>query len=202
MPYLGQQRVLLPGVQSSDLTSGKVTSGSKKDRTPEGAFDAIATITLSGVAQSITFSNIPQGYRNLEIRYRSRGTYGSYYPGIQMTTNLGTISARHYMYWDGSAKGSGYATGGNVYYLGSHPGANVESDIYSASIVRVLDYSSLTKNKVFKSFGGAMDNASAEGGIFSGILVSTSPITSLTFQEGDTNYKLAAGSTWSLYGEK
>jgi hypothetical protein len=184
------------------MNSGKVVAGLGKEKALEGAFDAIATLTLTGDAQSITFSNIPQGYRNLEIRYRSRGTYGSYYPGIQMTTNLGTISARHYMYWDGSNKGSGYASGGNVYYLGSHPGTSVEANIWSASIVRVLDYSSTTKNKVFKSFGGAMDNASAEGGVFSGILVSTSPITSLTFQEGDTNYKLASGSTFSLYGEK
>ena len=69
------KRLTGTGIQSRNAKSSKVWDGESS----MGAFESIATAVVdSSGASSITFSNIPQTYKNLQIRYiaRNQGSSG------------------------------------------------------------------------------------------------------------------------------
>jgi hypothetical protein len=213
MPYLGQQRVLLPGVQSSDLTTGKVKSGRGKDALAEGGMDAIATFVVpSGGLASITFAGIPSGYRSIEIRTAAKSSRTDA-PYSFINGRVNGDSSSNYSVHEFFADGRPYVTVGGYAsqtsfevapLAGSYSGM---TGMYSVSITRISDYDSTTKAKTIFSKGGytsntvKISNIGGYVGYLSAAWLNTSaPISTITFY--DTSGSFVENSHFALYGIK
>ena len=159
----------------------------------------IASTTL-GSAGSISFSSIPQTFTHLQARLfvREASTSGS--SGITWWWNSqpSGIGAYHILQGDGgSAISTGSSSTSNLVCNGI-PGTSATSGIYSCFIIDILDYTNTNKYKTTKIMGGYDANGSGVVGFQSGLIQSTSAVSSLYFQSYYGN--LAAGSRIDLYG--
>tara|TARA_R110002126_G_scaffold266557_3_gene409756 strand:+ start:3247 stop:3837 length:591 start_codon:yes stop_codon:yes gene_type:complete len=174
---------------------------------PYGAFDSLATVTLSATTASITFAGIPSGYKHLQIRAMMlTNTTGVDAPYLRYNENSAANYTLHTLLGEGiSARAQGIInmTGINIGgfwngTIGSFP---------SVSIIDVLDYSSVNKYKTTRAFAG-QDNNSTLGsvGISSGLWrgstgSSTEAIHSITiYNSGSTTF--STNSSFALYGVK
>jgi hypothetical protein len=165
---------------------------------PEGAYDSLATITVSGQPlSSIIFNGIPSGYKHLQIRATQLNSTTAT-TNLRVNADSGSNYSRHYLYGGGSsatgAAGSASQTSIGVLYN--------ESTTYPAvSVIDILDYSSITKNKTVRSLMGWDSNGAGYVFFYSGSWMNSSAaITSLTFTpDGGT---LNQYSSFALYGVK
>jgi len=172
-----------------------------------GAYDALATITVpSGGASSITFSAIPQtGYSHLQVRVSARTSDSSNgnYLWIRMNGDSGNTYSWHTLEGYGSGTPSAGASSTTNYgWVGYIPGTNVNSNVFGAEIIDILDYANVNKFKTTRALGG--DDGNGLGGILFGSSSwqSQSAINSITFSPSTGGANLVAGSTFSLYGIK
>ena len=146
-----------PGVQVSNALTGSLTTpGAKQNFVyPVNAYESIQTITVSGTAQSITFSSIPSTYKDLEIRYISRDTYTNTAPGLQMLINGAAWTSVTNLGGGGSgAPTSGGAGSGGYAYIGNSIGNNLSANLYAVGVMRFFDYSNTNKVKTWNNFTG------------------------------------------------
>lgn len=187
----------LPGIYASQI-SGHLFS-------PSGAYDSLASVTLSATTASVIFAGIPSGYKHLQIRFISRTTVAS--TGfddtlVQFNGDTGANYAFHRLMGDGSTVTAVGLTGyPNIYISGSSVRGNSMSNAYGATILDILDYSSSVKNKVTRALDGVDINGSGEIHLMSGLWLSTSPITSITLT-AESSHSFAQYSTFALYGVK
>jgi hypothetical protein len=203
----------------SPLLPGIIASGISGHLTPPfsaiGAYDALATVTLSSAASAITFANIPSGYKHLQIRALGRTTRTEYVledANMQMNGDTSANYSWHRLY---SNPGVGTSTlvsnaSANATYINSVAifgtnGAN--SGVFGASVIDVLDYSSTTKYKVVRSLTG-LDTNNQElmsvigfAELSSGAWLSSEPVTSLSFTS-TTGTQFTANTQFALYGVK
>jgi hypothetical protein len=119
------------------------------------AYDPAATwliqrVNGTGSAGSITFSNIPQTYQHLQIRYFSKTTNSSIYQMLmRINGNTGTVYAAHQLDGDGTsvvASGGASQTEMQLFTGLGSPG-NSYTNIGSVGIIDIHDYASTTKIK-------------------------------------------------------
>jgi hypothetical protein len=194
---------ILTGIIASGI-SGHLTP----PFSPAGAYDALASITLSSAASEVTFSNIPSGYKHLQIRMLQRDSNAD--------TNVNSL----YMYYNGDTNGnyswhriealgsgtpssSGYGNQGSM-WIGPSTANNYTSGIFCGHIIDILDYSSIEKYKTMKHIGGFDTNGTGtepgEIAFTSGMYMSKQPISSITIMKSGQNQ--VSGSTFALYGVK
>jgi hypothetical protein len=163
--------------------------------------EPIATnlVGAGGVA-SIAFTNIPQGYRNLQLRWIGKDNRGANSDGINMVFNNDTTSSNYYghrLYGDGSSavsqNFSGYSTG---WINGTSTGS-----VFGVCVSDILDYSLTTKYKTVRTLGGNDVNGAGEVGMYSMLWMNTAPITSITISPSNGS-TLNQYSRFSLYGIK
>ena len=158
--------------------------------------EPIATQLLGSTQSTITFSNIPNTYKNLQIRALQMNT-------TTATTNLrfngdtGSNYSRHYLYGGGAsatgAGGSASQTNIGVLY-------NESTTCASVSVIDILDYTLTSKYKTVRSLNGWDANGSGYVFFYSGCWLNTAPITQITLTpDGGT---FAANTRFSLYGIK
>lgn len=197
MPYLPQQRVLLPGVQSSDLTSGKIKSGLGKDALASGGMDSLATVIVpSGGISTITFAGIPSGYKHLQIRSMAVNTAGATgnYASLQFNGDTGSNYSWHLM----TGNGASYATNNNT----STTSIRFDQGLYATSsntypqytIFDILDYASPTKAKTTRALDGGDANGAGFIALISGAWYSTDAVRTISI------YSFSAGSA-STFGQ-
>jgi len=173
---------------------------------PVGAYDALATITVtSGTQSSVTFSAIPQNYSHLEIRFSSQNsdTQNSGLSNVRYNGyfNNDTTATNYWNHYLSANQGSGSASNGSentAKWIGS--GTRNSMIAPGVSISQIVDYTNPNKNKTSISLWGWNNNDSANGDsrVLSGLWLNTSPINSITIvPESGTiqNY-----SQFSLYG--
>jgi hypothetical protein len=179
------------GIYASQI-SGKLWA-------PAGAYDALATVTLSATTASINFAGIPAGYKHLQLRISGR-TVGAYTgdSNTYLYFNGTEASYSHQLYGSGSATGSGNSA--NSLLSVRIPNDNNSANIFGAGIMDILDYSSTTKNKTVRTLDGWDANGSGYMYLHSVLWNNTSPITSITLTTQDGSWK--TGSTIALYGVK
>lgn len=155
---------------------------------PTGAYDSLATIVVpSGGLTTITFAGIPTGYKHLQIR--ASNTNGG---TIRLNGDTTTTNYRyHVVYGDGATAGAGSSQ--NAYYPVSG------SVSRTAEILDILDYSSTSKNKTMRIFGGWDNNGTGEAYLASNLWISTATITSITLNAGSS---FPQYSSFALYGVK
>lgn len=177
------------------------------------AYDPAATwlierVNGTGSANTITFSNIPQTYQHLQIRYLARSTQAATTSSLTLRINGDSTAnyAMHGLAGDGAsatAAGEGTSGGRTSISIGYGPnpitGGNATANVMATGIIDLHDYASTTKNKTVRNFTGYDLNGSGAVALSSGAIFSTSAITSLTFT---TSTAFASTSTFALYGFK
>ena len=175
---------------------------------PEGAYDSLATVTLSASTASVTFAGIPAGYKHLQLRWScttNRGTYAI--DDMKMTFNgdTGANYSHHNLKGNGSAASAGGGANQNYIYYDVSAGTSV-SNFFGVAITDILDYADTTKFKTTRALTGTDTNGSVAGefgrvALQSGNWRSTSAITSLTVVPF-TGTAFNQYSSFALYGVK
>lgn len=170
----------------------------------QGDYWALATTTLSGSATSVTFSGIPQNFSHLQIRMITRTDRGATLDAMNLAINSDTGSnySFHSVYGTGTAAPYAEATSGTTaikFYRAA--GGSAASNIFGTTIIDILDYSNLSKNKTVRYLGGVDQNGSGEIEFGSGCWYNRSVVSSLTFTPFvGTNF--VVNSQFALYGVK
>lgn len=152
---------------------------------------------------NITFSNIPQIYKHLQIRILGRGL-ATFVDGLSQYINFngdfGSNYGWHSMY--------GFGTGTSSTAPASFPSAVISSpqiftdasslaDSFGASITDIYNYSSSSTYKTIKVFGGFDRTTNGRVSLNSGYWTSNAAITSITIQ---SDSGIAVGTRADLYG--
>jgi hypothetical protein len=186
----------------SPILTGVIASGISGHLTPpwspEGAYDSLATISLSTATSSITFSGIPGGYKHLEVR----GTYLASATNEDCLVRLSEDSASNYSWHELRGDGSTASARGVANTSFIYLGANSGSTTYPFNVVfNIPDYNSTTKYKTLKSLSGQDRNGTGGGiSLFSGNWRSLSAVTSMTIYMASGNFNQY--SQFALYGVK
>lgn len=164
--------------------------------------EPIATNLLSSATATVTFSNIPQGYKHLQIRFISRNTVVGDQLGMQFNLDGGSNYARHELSGFGSSANS-YASTSQIQIIGVgfEAYSSNAANIFGAGVIDILDYNNTNKYKTVRSFTGYDFNGGGGVGLVSGLWMNTAPITSITMnQQSSGNF--AINTRFSLYGIK
>ena len=172
---------------------------------PEGAYDSLATVTLSTSTASISFAGIPAGYKHLQIRGIARNTAAgtaSDYILLKMNSDTGSNYAFHWLYGTGSAAGATASTTRTTLPIGTCWETSALANSFSTVVCDVLDYQNTNKYKVTRSLGGGDTNGGSyqEVNLMSGLWMNTGAITQLDISSSNGN--LAQYSQFALYGVK
>jgi len=156
-----------------------------------GAYIALANVTLSTSDSSITFSSIPNAYRDLVIVITGRTTANADL-GFRFNGDSNANYSFVYMGSDGSNELSGTAAGQTQIVLDAYFWRSTE---ISTCIAHIMDYSAADKHKTVLS-----RNNVAGGGTdaFANRWANTAAITSVEVRNPAQSF--ASGTTFSLYG--
>lgn len=151
---------------------------------PIGAYDSIATTTLSTATASVTFSSIPATYTHLQIRFLARTNRPSNVnDGANIYYNSDTNTS-NYTFHDVGGEGSSifrYGTGAPTNNQMQAPaGASAGANVFGVGITDILEYKNTNVNKILRNFGGVDSNGSGRVALTSGMWMNTSAITSIT----------------------
>jgi hypothetical protein len=161
------------------------------------------TLVGSGGSATITFSNIPNTYKHLQIRGILKNTNGGAYDDpsyMRFNSDTGSNYSYHSVYGNGS--GAAALSGvSQTSILSYGTPSNNFTNVWGAAIIDILDYANINKFKTTRWLNG-FDSNTTTGSInfASGSWLNTSTINSITFTP-------AAGvwsqySRFSLYGIK
>jgi len=158
---------------------GIIASSFRSAAGPDGAYDALATVTVpSGGVASVTFAGIPTGYKHLQIRclYKVNNTNGGS-SRITYNGDSGNNYSSHYLIGDGSSASAGAVTSSPFAWVGV---GDQSTSNFSASILDILDYANVSKNKTHRALSGVDNNGSGVVVFTSGAWLNTSAINSIT----------------------
>ena len=164
-----------------------------------------STLVGSGGTSSITFSNIPQGYKHLQIRIIGRGTAatgGTYSTGNrgQFNGDTGSNYSAHWLGGSGTSAVSGGSASLTYFYLGNVTDSTATTSVFGSSVIDILDYSNTNKYKTVRYLFGADGNGAGYVEFGSGLWMNTAGITSMYMALTGGNF--AQYSRFSLYGIK
>lgn len=161
------------------------------------------TLVGSGGVNQVTFNDIPQTYKHLQIRAIARCAHANSLRNIALRINSdgGNNYADHYILGNGSATSSGADTSVNYMYIGISSGAGANANVFAANVLDILDYSNTSKYKTVRNLHGIDNNGDGTVYLRSGLWMDTSAVVSLSFTiEGGSN--INQYSRFSLYGIK
>jgi hypothetical protein len=177
------------------LLFGAITASNQQARADTGAMFAIAMVQVgSSGASSISFSNIPDTYKHLQIRFiYETGDWGTF----RLNGDTNTSNYRgHGLYGQGASVLTS-TSAGIIYEPTSSNGGS--RNCY-AGVIDILDYTSTSKYKTTRSFEGTDINGSGYINLTSGLWMSTSKITSISMTRNTTDW--GQNSQFALYGIK
>lgn len=183
-----------------NVVSGLLAGGASADL---GQYESIQSYTVGSGGQAyIEFTSIPQTYKHLEIRGISRGATSD---DAVMTFNGDTSSSYRWHILEGNgssayASNSGGSASSLFYFARTPNGSTAGANIFNATVLTILDYSSTSKNKVFRALGGTDYNGSGTVTQWSGLFAKTDAVTSIKIAIQSGN--LAEFSSFALYGIK
>lgn len=182
---------------------GIIASSFRSAAGPEGAYDALATVTLSASTASITFAGIPAGYKHLEIRALMRTDRVNNGDAVYVRFNgdSGSNYSGHRLEGDGSSAAAYSGASQTSITLNRITAASDGSNIFGASVVSILDYASTSKNKTLRALVGFDANGSGVIGFDSGAWYNTSAITSVSILALNAT-GFVANSQFALFGVK
>ena len=190
------------------LTTNGLT-GTKYDTVSADNYymEPIATTLLASGQAVITFSDIPQGYKHLQIRAFVRDTEAAAgTDDMWMTFNGdgGANYSRHVLSGDGASATSGAnLSTTRIPFGNSIPRTGSLASVFGVLLIDILDYSNVYKFKTVRGIYGASENSTNTGFrscVNSGLWMNTAPITSISMQPEAGSF--AINTRISLYGIK
>lgn len=165
------------------------------------------TLVGSGGTNNVTFNDIPQTYKHLQMRILGRITRSADSDSVRFRFNsdAGSTYDSHYLDGDGSSATAGAnvsLTGGTVPVL--LPANNMNASVFGAAVVDILDYANTNKYTTVRSLGGVDNNSTSVPGTFqfrSGLWRDLSAISSISLYPSNGTL-FNQYSRFSLYGIK
>jgi hypothetical protein len=186
------------------ITSAKTGSTSLSLALENNFMEPIASALVgAGSANQVTFLDIPQGYKHLQIRGIARSTYagGATRAGfITFNNDSATNYSIHQISGNGSATESWGTSSTNQAHWQRIATATAGASMFGGLIIDILDYSNANKNTTVRGIGGTDQNGSGEIYQTSCAWYNKDPITSIKLYPQDENW--AQHSRFSLYGIK
>lgn len=168
------------------------------------SYESIATVTVgAGGSSSISFSSIPSTYKHLQIRGIGReqsGGFDQIY--MQLNGDTGNNYAKHQLSGDGSTASAGATASTNNISVSANPGPNQSSNIFSGSVIDILDYANTNKYKTVRSLAGVDANGSGYVWYASGLWQNTNAISSITLYPSGGGTGFVQYSSFALFGIK
>jgi hypothetical protein len=174
--------------------------------TPDlGAWVAIATVTGNGSASTLTFDNIPQNYRDLQVRGIMKTT-GTSKKSIATDMRFNNVSTNSYSRRGFSRSGStvvfSAATANSSTQIGSSPDSS--SDFLNRHLVVMIDVYNYSSSDYFKTTmsttGSVADSTAGTVNVFSGFYsANTNAITRLDLFASES---FTTTTELTLYGIK
>jgi len=174
-----------------------------------GSYELISTAYGTGSSDTITFSSIPQTYKHLQFRcvVKTTASAAARSWGIRLNNQSGVSYRSHFLRGYGSVQ-TADAGGGNddrIRFddgiIGSTTGY---TNIYTGSIIDILDYSSTLKNSTTRNFGGFSVSSTEANRVFlaSGMIDGTGAVSTVSFIPQGAGDNITSASRISLYGIK
>lgn len=162
------------------------------------------TLVGSGGVNQITFNDIPQTYKHLQIRMigRSSDAAGTVNVNINYNGDTSANYAWHRIYGNGTTAGANGSSSQTTSIIGQISGNTAGSNIFGVAILDILDYTTINKYKTTRALFGFDDNNGGAGAVvnfFSGLWMNTDSINSIKLTSGAG---FAQYSRFSLYGIK
>ena len=168
---------------------------------PFGAYDSIASTTLSTAAASITFSSIPATYTHLQVRGIGRNSAAANDILLRFNSDSGSNYAFHVLRGSGSsATAAAVATTGGS-ELGVIAYSGETANVFSAFVVDVLDYANTNKYKTLRVLNGTDTNGSGYVTFGSGLWQSSTAVSTITLTVGGSG-NFIQYTSFALYGIK
>lgn len=170
---------------------------------PAGAYDALASVSLSAATSSVTFAGIPTGYKHLQIRGLILNASGSNNMAFQFNSSGGTDYASHQLQGNGSTASATSSPSQPFAYLSGLP---IATSVYPfVGVWDILDYASTSKNKTIRGLSGQDGNGTGTATdwritLSSGLWANTAAINSINISSpGNT---IGQNTTFALFGVK
>jgi hypothetical protein len=170
----------------------------------------VQSFSTSTGTSAVYFANIPQTYQHLQLRCFTRQGVGSGTGGGELRMYFAGDGGNNYSWHmiEGAGGGTPTSSGSSSTSgarIGLSPGNASPANIYSVTIVDILDYTNTSKNTAMKSFSVYdFNTASPATGVTdftSSMWYNTAAITYLQVNDVQSA-GFAAGSTLALYGIK
>ena len=191
-------------LSNSSIITGTKSSKFWDQETFPGYFESIATIIVGSAGQStISFSNIPQNYAHLQLRWfgKTDRAAGLNSPYIRFNNISSSSYWWHGLYGDGATAytevSNGADTGVIIERFTGNTGA---TNIFGAGVIDILDYTNTNKYKTVRSLAGADLNGSGQMTLSSGVWNSTNAITRIDFVQGYSATNFLQYTHIALYG--
>lgn len=196
-----------PSIQVSTLLSGSLSTPSAKlPFVPPNSFESIASFTITSTTANVTFSGIPQTYKDLHLRVVARESGINTGVGTAMKITLNGDTGNNYGRAITTAGGVGnasysYSISDNNMFTGDGivQGGGL-AGTFGCFITEFYDYASTTIKKSVRTIGGGHNNSTKHVKSAGNIWNNTDAITSILIYP-ETN-QFAAGSMFALYGIK
>jgi hypothetical protein len=162
---------------------------------------AIATVSLTSTAASVTFSGIPADYKHLQIREISQLNVTGASKDVYMRFNSDTAAnySMHVMYGNGASALASPSTSATYAELAT-TGTTAGASVFSGGIIDILDYADTNKYKTTRSTVSWDGNGTGVLFFYSGNWRSTSAISTITLTASTGSF--TANSHFALYGIK
>jgi len=158
------------------------------------------TLVGSGGTNNITFNDIPQTYKHLQIRYISRNAAVADATVVRFNSDAGTNYALHSLRGNGSTAFTSSGANTTFFELPFTAYSGTTSNVFGGGILDILDYAKTNKNKTARALGGADLDGSGSLHYNSGLWINTAAINSITIFGSGSN--ISQYSRFSLYGIK
>lgn len=164
------------------------------------------TLVGSGGTSTITFSNIPQNYKHLQLRTLSKSDYSAlagddtnnmYFNSDTTYTNYRT----HRLNGNGSSATSNTVQSSGVQILAA--GQSTRSytgytSMFGCGVIDILDYTNTNKYKTVRMLAGSDMNGAGDIAFHSSLWMNTAPITNIVINNSVGNF--TQYSRFALYG--
>jgi len=180
---------------------GIIASSFRSAAGPDGAYDALSTVSLSASASSITFAGIPNTYKHLQIRGIMKSTTAGTSVNdvfFQFNGDTGSNYSTHFITGTGASAGSGAATSQVRFRASNCAPYTGTASVFGAVVMDILDYANTSKYKTARSLSGSDWNGTGYMNMDSGLWMNTASITSITIFPGANSFETY--TSLSLYG--
>lgn len=187
------------------FSTASISAGTNKStklwdqETFQSGMFALATVSLTSTASTVTFSDIPSSYTHLQIRQTNLNSAANQTIFIRFNSDTGSNYARHQVGGTGAstfASGEASQTAG---FIGIGAGSTSASFV-GVLITDVLDYANTSKYTTVRAIGGTDYNGAGQVKLCSTLWMNTAAVTSITVFPDSGSF--SQYSHFALYGIK